>query len=86
MKIKIIADNVRYATDDDRFDTTGGIVSWVGNGQQTYKQNEHIVIEEKVNAFCANKNIIVHSITPSVTMIGNNPPTPVMIYTIVYED
>lgn len=86
MKIKIIADNVSYATENDRYETTGGIVSWVGTGKQTYKQNKNIAIEEKVNKFCANENIIVHSITPSVTMIDNNPPSAVMIYTIVYED
>lgn len=86
MKIKIIADNVSYTTENYCYVTTGGIVSWVGSGKQTYKQNEHIAIEEKVNKFCANENIIVHSITPSVTMVGNNPPSAVMIYTIVYED
>lgn len=77
MKIKIIADQVSYSN---------GIVSYVNAKEKHFEQKKSISIETEVNKFCSKKDIVVHSITPSISVIGNNPPTPVMVYTIVYDD
>lgn len=41
-------------------------------------------IETEVNKFCKNHDVI--NVIPSVATVGNNPPTTIMIYTILYNE
>ena len=75
MKIKIIADEVRYRN--------GGVISY-DKAVDRNIQNRASAIERKVNDFCSKHN--VSNIAPSTVVVGNNPPTAVLTYTIVYED
>ena len=41
-------------------------------------------IDEEINNFTKKHKVI--SVTPVTFVKGNNPPTPIIIYTIVYEE
>ena len=79
MQIKIISDQIGYQS-------TGSIAKFVGDGgkPKRYAFNENPSIQERVNEFCKEHDVV--SVIPSVATLGNNPPKATMIYTIVYNE
>lgn len=77
MQIKIISDEIKYQSTDS-------IAQYNGKASLKYHNfNENPAIQQRVNDFCKKHDVV--SITPSVAILGNNPPCACMIYTIVYK-
>ena len=78
MQIKIISDQVRY-------NSKKAIATY--NSQEPegryYDFNETPSVETKVNEFCKTHDVV--NVVPSIAIVGNNPPSPVMIYTIIHN-
>lgn len=79
MQIKIISDQVRYNSND----AIAKYNSSEPNGRY-YDFNEPPAVETKVNKFCKTHDVV--NVIPSIAIVGNNPPSPVMIYTIIYNE
>lgn len=79
MQIKIISDQVRYNSDN----AIAKYNSKEPDGRY-YDFNEKPSVETKVNEFCKTHDVI--NVVPSIAIVGNNPPSPVMIYTIIYNE
>ena len=79
MQIKIISDQMSYQSTDS-------IAKYVGDAgkPKLFAFNENPSIQEKVNDFCKEHDVV--NVIPSVAIIGNNPPTATIIYTIVYNE
>lgn len=79
MQIKIISDQVRYNSDD-----AIAIYNHKEPDGKAYDFNESPSVEKQVNKFCKTHDVI--NVVPSIAIVGNNPPIPVMIYTILYNE
>lgn len=74
---------IQIKTFTDQVRAEGSFAEYVGGKDRYYRFNTTPLLEKKVNAFCKKHNVV--SVTPAVSVLGNNPPTSVMTYTIVYE-
>jgi hypothetical protein len=79
MQIKIISDQVNYHSND----AIARYNSKEPDGR-FYDFNDTPAVETKVNKFCKTHDVI--NVVPSIAIVGNNPPSPVMIYTIIYNE
>lgn len=79
MQIKIISDHVKY-------NSTNAIAQYNYKEPEGryYDLNDTPAVETKVNKFCKTHDVI--NVIPSIAIVGNNPPSPVIIYTILYNE